>query len=127
MIAALCSRYECDGGRWFPPRMGNFVLRQTEHDTVSNDAMIDGIAATIRGFIERQFGIPASKLTTEELLVAAERAAWPVEHSDSIQRLLGECDRAKFAGNVPDNDGCRSLLARGRDWVDLVCPYAGPR
>ena len=111
-----------------PPReWATAAFDKLEHDTASIETLVNGIAATLRGFIERQFGIPATKLTTEELLVAAERAAWPVEHTDPIQRLLSECDRAKFAGDVPDDDGCRSLLARSRDWVDLVCPNAGPR
>jgi hypothetical protein len=97
-----------------------------EHESRSREALVEGIAVVLRGFIERRFGIPAAKLTTEELLVAAERAAWPVEHADPIRSLLGECDRAKFAGDIPDDDGCRDLLARGREWVDQVCPDTGP-
>ena len=80
----------------------------------------------VRGFIERQFGIPAPKLTTMELLVAAEQAGWAVEVSESLGRLLEICDRAKFAGDVPDDDGSRDLLAGGRDWVNRVSSNTGP-
>jgi hypothetical protein len=58
--------------------------------------------------------------------MATEQAAWSVEQADSLRRLLEECDRAKFAGEIPDDDGCRSLLVRGREWVDLVSTDARP-
>ena len=88
--------------------------------------LVDGVAAVVRGFIDRRFGIAATRLTTEELLVAVEQAGWPIEQTDSLCRLLEECDRAKFAGDIPDDDGCRRLLARGREWVDQVRPDSGP-
>jgi hypothetical protein len=96
------------------------ALDRLEREGVSSAALADGVATVVRGFIDRRFGIPAPKLTTTELLIAAEQAAWPVEETDPLRRLLEICDRAKFAGDVPDDDGCRNLLAGGRDWINRV-------
>ncbi len=97
-----------------------------ERNAASGAELVEGIATVIRGFIERRFGIPAPKLTTQELLATAEQAGWPVEQTDPLRLLLDDCDRAKFAGDVPDDDGCQNLLARGREWVHLVSPDPGP-
>ena len=83
--------------------------------------LVERVAAIVREFIDRRFGIPAPRLTTPELLAATEKASRPVEETDALRGILDFCDRAKFAGDIPDDDGCRSLLARSRDWVDNVC------
>ncbi|VTT96424.1 Uncharacterized protein OS=uncultured bacterium GN=ACD_75C00779G0002 PE=4 SV=1 [Gemmataceae bacterium] len=88
--------------------------------------LLAGAAAVVRGFIERQFGVPATRLTTEELL--ATPAAGAVEQADALRALLDRCDRAKFAGDVPDDGGCRRVLAGCRQWVDDVrAALPGPR
>jgi hypothetical protein len=98
-----------------------------ERDGLSGAALVERVAAVVREFVERRFGIPATKLTTPELLAAAEQAGRPVEETDALRGILDHCDRAKFAGDVPDDDGCRGLLAAGRDWVDRVSAAdAGP-
>jgi hypothetical protein len=110
-----------------PPReWAEAAFAKLERDAGGGPAMVTAVAAIVRGFIERHFGIPASRLTTEELLAAAEQASWPVEQTDPLRRLLEECDRAKFAGDVPDEDKCQRLVARGREWVELVSPEPGP-
>lgn len=112
--------------RALPPReWADAAFAKLERDASGGLALVTAIAAIVRGFIERHFGIPAPKLTSEELLAAAEQAGWPVEQTDPLRRLLEECDRAKFAGDVPDEDECLRLLACGREWVDLVCPVTG--
>lgn len=89
--------------------------------------LVERAAAILREFIDRKFGIPAPKLTTPELLAAAEQAGRSVEEADSLRGVLDRCDRAKFAGDVPDDDGCRSLLTAARDWVnDVSTAGAGP-
>ena len=109
-----------------PPRdWADAAFAKLERDAAGGSALVTAVAAIVRGFIERHFGIPAPKLTTEELLAAAEQAGWPVEQTDPLRRLLEECDRAKFAGDVPEEDDCQRLLARGREWVDLICPHTG--
>jgi len=90
-------------------------------------ATVDGVAEVLRGFVERRFGVPATKLTTTELAAAAREQGWPVEQAEAIRALLDECDRAKFAGDVPDDDGCRRLVRRAAEWVNDVGRAAGPR
>jgi hypothetical protein len=90
-------------------------------------AMVDGVAEVLRGFVERRFAVHATKLTTTELAAAAREQGWPVEQAEAIRALLDECDRAKFAGDVPDDDGCRRLVRRAAEWVNDVGRAAGPR
>ncbi len=97
-----------------------------DREEISGPALVEGVAMVLRGFIERRFGIAAPRLTTSELLIAAEQAGWPVEESESLLRLLEICDRAKFAGDVLADDRCRDLLAGGRDWVNRVSSEPRP-
>lgn len=78
---------------------------------------VERVAAILRAFVERRFAIPATQLTTAELSAAAGEQEWPVERAEPLRALLDECDRAKFAGDVPDDDGCRRLLRLAVDWV----------
>jgi hypothetical protein len=114
--------------RPLPPReWADAAFAKLERDAAGGPALVTAVAAIVRGFVERHFGIPAPRLTTEELLTAAEQASWPVEQTNPLRRLLEECDRAKFAGDVPDEDDCQRLLARGREWVELVSPDTQPK
>ena len=88
--------------------------------------MVERLAAILRAFVERKFAIPATKLTTTELSAATEEQGWPVEQAESLRALLNECDRAKFAGEVPDDDGCRRLVRLAAEWVTHVCQPPEP-
>jgi hypothetical protein len=87
---------------------------------------VERVAAVLRTFVERRFAIPATKLTTGELAAAAREQGWPVEHAEALRALLDECDRVKFAGDLPDDDGCRRLTRRAVDWVNDVGRPAEP-
>jgi hypothetical protein len=90
--------------------------------------VVERVAMILRTFVERKFAIPATKLTTAELAAAAGEQGWPVEQADPLRVLLEESDRAKFAGDVPDDDRCRGLVRDAVDWVHDVCrPVAQPR
>jgi hypothetical protein len=109
-----------------PGEWATMAFDRLEREGTTGAALVDSVALVLRGFIDRRFGIAAPRLTTTELLIAAEQAGWSVEVSESLGRLLEICDRAKFAGDVPDNDGSRDLLAGGRDWVNRVSSDTGP-
>ena len=114
--------------RALPPReWAVSALARLERNPAGGGELVTGVAAVLRGFIERQFGIPAPNSPPRNSWRRRRQAAWPVEHTDPLREMLEECDRAKFAGDVPDDDGCRRMLARGRDWVDLICPHPRPR
>jgi hypothetical protein len=84
------------------------------------------VAAILRQFVERRFAILATKLTTAELLAMARAAGWTAEQADPLGALLDECDRAKFAGDVPDDDGHRRLVRLATDWINDVGRPVGP-
>lgn len=90
------------------------------------EAVAEGVAAVLRAFAEQRFALPATRLTTGELLAAAREQGWPVEKADALRALLDECDRAKFAGHAPDDDGGRRLVRGAVDWVDDVSRPVGP-
>jgi hypothetical protein len=89
-------------------------------------AAVERVADVLRTFVERRFAIPATKLTTGELLAAARAQGWPVEQADALRVILDECDRAKFAGDVPDHDGCRRLVRLAVDWLNDLGRAVGP-
>ena len=105
------------------------AFAKLERDGVGGAALVERVADVLREFIERRFGIPATRFTTHELLAAAEeQPVWSIEETDALKGILDRCDRTKFAGDIPDDDGCRSLLAAGRNWIDRICAAdAGPR
>ena len=109
-----------------PDRWVAEALDRLTRADIAPASLVEGISAALRGYFERRFHIPASKLTTDEISAAAEQAAWPVEQSNPLRQILEECDRVKFAGDVPDDDWCRSLLARAREWVEHVGPEPRP-
>ena len=93
-------------------------------EQVGGAELAERLAAVLREFVARRFGIPAPRLTTGELLVAAGKAEWPAEPTAELGAVLDRCDRAKFAGDPPDADEGRELVARGRAWVLAHAPPA---
>jgi hypothetical protein len=77
----------------------------------------DRLAAILREFMERRFGLSATKLTTAELVVEFGKASWPVERNEEIQRILERCDLAKFAGEPPETQDLQVLLNDSRRFV----------
>jgi len=75
------------------------------------------VAAVLRAYVERQHGLPATKLTTTELAAGCEQAGWPTARIASLRGLLGMCDRAKFAGETSSADEPSALLDQAREWV----------
>ncbi len=109
-----------------PP--GEWALAQLARLPAGGGAQtVERVAAIVRAFVEGRFGVPAPKLTTEELAAAARGQGWPVEQADPLRALLDECDRVKFARDVPDDDGCRRLVRRAAEWIHHVGRPAGPR
>ncbi len=94
---------------------------------VTGATLAERVAEVIREFIARRWSMAAPRMTTAELLAAAEQAGWSVEITDPLRGLLEICDRAKFAGDVLDDGGSRRLLGAGQEWIDRVCAAAGPR
>lgn len=110
-----------------PAEWAATAFDRLERDGIAGAALVERATAILREFIERRFGIPATRLTTPELLAAtAERAVWPVEVTDALRVLLDGGDQVRFAGNVTDDGGCRGFAVAVRNWVHDV-GAAGPR
>lgn len=103
-----------------PHEWAHAAFARLEQANVTGEVIIERVAAIVREFIDRRFGIPAPKLTTSELLASADTTGWPTEQTESLRQLLEVCDRAKFAKEVPDSKECQRLLTAGRVWVDHV-------
>lgn len=84
------------------------------------------VSEVLRRFIELRFAIPATKLTTGELLATATQQGWAVEEADALRVILDECDRAKFTGDVPNDDWHRRLVRLAVDWLNHIGRPAGP-
>ena len=95
------------------------ALAKLEASETTGAEAVEQIAAILRRFIERRFAIPATKLTTAELSATAREQEWPAERADPLGVILEACDRAKFAGDVPE-DGGRQLVRLAVDWVNAA-------
>ena len=109
-----------------PAERAREALARLVRGDMCGDVVPEQVAAILREFVERRFAVPATKLTTTELSAATAQQGWPIEQSEALRAVLDECDRAKFAGDTPDDDGCRRLIRTAGDWVDHVSLPAGP-
>jgi hypothetical protein len=104
-----------------PPTPGEWVGR--EFTAIEQELMAsrlapaefaDRLATAVRGFVERQYGVPATRRTTGELAAAEPLRPGGVVPVDAVRPLLERCDLAKFAGRPPTPEECQELLAKAR-------------
>jgi hypothetical protein len=99
-----------------PP--GEWALRELGGiDPESGLLAADRLAAILREFIERRDGLSAPHLTTTELLAECAKADWSQERTAPLRELLERCDRAKFAGDIPDAAEMETLRSRAVAWM----------
>ncbi|HEY3788503.1 MAG TPA: hypothetical protein VGL71_06590 [Urbifossiella sp.] len=91
--------------------------RDSALERIGGAEAADRLAAILREFLERHSGVPAPKLTTAELLTACTDASWPAERMAPLREILESCDRAKFAGIVPDSAQMTMLINQSRQWI----------
>lgn len=111
--------------RAVPPPIPPAEWAERELDRLDRDSALDRIdartaserfAAILREFVERRFGLPASRLTTAELRRACAAAEWRAEIADWLLEALDRCDRAKFAGLLPDSSELATQIGAARQW-----------
>ncbi len=80
------------------------------------------VAAALRDYVARRFGVPAPHLTTAELAAAPWPDGFPADAVAALADVLAACDRAKFAPAAPAAD----LIAPARSWVTAAEARARP-
>jgi hypothetical protein len=82
------------------------------------EAFAAGLGDAVRGYAERRSGVAARQRTTAEVLAElAPTGIWTAEQLADLAAVLDRCDRAKFAGQVPDAVGRQELLAAARGFA----------
>jgi hypothetical protein len=109
-----------------PPHVELFrELDRLEGD--STPQAFERLSHALRTFLERQANIPATRLTTAELVVQAERAeGWLGQNASEVRFVLEQCDRVKFAREPATVDDCRRLIERTRVLVEVSLTTHAP-
>ena len=78
-----------------------------------------GLSEIIRRYLEKQFGLAAPDMTTEEFLsyMAREAQRWPALSVDTLREFLQACDFVKYAAFEPDAETAEQALMTARDFV----------
>jgi hypothetical protein len=84
------------------------------------------LSDVLRAYLEKRFGVPATRRTTAEFSAALPQAG----PQDGLPReMLGDilqcCDLAKFAGVVPQKQECQRLVGVAREFVARTGPGTG--
>jgi hypothetical protein len=79
------------------------------------------LSETVRVYIERQFGLMAPEMTTEEFLVALarDRGAVPYD-ADRLRGFLESCDLVKYAALVPGTEEAAQAIGMARGFIDAT-------
>jgi hypothetical protein len=106
-----------------PPSPEEWAAARLDELDPDDPAFADRLSDVLRTFLERHSGLPATRRTTAELLIAVEPDTIPVE---LVRPVLERCDAAKFAGLDPAPEERRQLRADARAIVTPVAPDARP-
>jgi len=81
------------------------------------------ISEALRAYIEARFGLNATDLTTEEIVVALPSVrGLTAEPAKSLRRFLLATDRVKFADHRPSEGEIQEVLERARSFVEATVP-----
>lgn len=86
----------------------------TEHYTL--------LATCIRHYLENAYQVPATELSTEEIIAKVADTAISTDNSVAIIDMLLETDVAKFSGQGIDEDTAHAFTTRVRDLIIKVTP-----
>src|SRR5262249_35746701 len=84
------------------------------------------VSAVLRGFLEGQLGVPATRRTTEELAIALAEGGMPPETIRRAREVLEVCDLVKFAGRAPARPADEAAVEAARE-VIAACGQVGER
>ena len=83
------------------------------------------VAAIVRRYLERRFGVRAPERTTEELMFILTGGSWLDDaQRRALHAFLAQCDQVKFARARPTEVASRELLETATDLVRATRPPA---
>lgn len=83
------------------------------------------LSTLLRGYLEERFGLPATDLTTEEILAALPRlGTLDAAPERELREFLLATERVKFARHRPSEDEVGATLTRARHIVEATRPAA---
>ena len=80
------------------------------------------VADTLRGYLQREFGLPALDLTTFETKTQIRNSSVPPEEYNIVGRILRDCDMIKFTEFQPDVDTAWDVAHDTRSAVRRLQP-----
>ncbi|MCB1033826.1 MAG: hypothetical protein KDD47_08345 [Acidobacteria bacterium] len=80
------------------------------------------ISEVLRAYVEGRFGLNATDLTTEEILVELPGLGLPAEPTLGLQRFLRATDRVKFADYSPTKEEIQQTYEGGLAFVEATVP-----
>jgi hypothetical protein len=86
------------------------------------------LSEILRRYIEARFLIPSTRQTTREFFIGLVRNPQAVavsgmaEHRDHLRECLEQCDMAKFAHCVPDQQGMEAMEQAVRGFIEATGP-----
>jgi hypothetical protein len=85
------------------------------------------LANVVRRFLEKQYDLPARRMTTPEFSHRLEKVATlPADQKEFVLRFLERCDLAKFAGKSTPLEDCAELERQAWEFVRR-CATEGKR
>ena len=80
------------------------------------------VADTLRGYLQREFSLPALDLTTSETTTQIRNSSVPPEEYNIVGRILRDCDLIKFTECQPDEDTAWGVAHDTRSAVRRLQP-----
>ncbi len=78
------------------------------------------LAAILREYVERRFGVRAPERTTEEFLREASKHPDLAAHRSELGAFLQVADRVKFARMAPEEEDIQQAFGRARSFIEAT-------
>lgn len=114
-----------------PPRAAHEIALEALAELESSPLLARGqvkdyhvrLSEILRSYVHHRFHVDAREMTTSETVAALRRVGVDGSFGVGLQRILDQCDLAKFAKVRPTDAASRGALAGGRE---LVTESAAP-
>lgn len=98
---------------------------QPSPETIAN--FHTSLSRVIRGYLEQQFQLPASRQTTEEFFETLRYSAQlRADDLPLLHEFLNRCDLGKFARVLPSSQECQKTSAMARRFIEQTAAPTRP-